>query len=190
MIESTIFAEILVAEAASRGIFVTHMKLQKLVYYCQGYHLASKGTPLITGTIRAWEHGPVCEEIYQQYRSYGKEPIAAPELWERPPGLDESIFMVIDYVLNKLGRIGAWQLRNNTHQEEPWLDHCCEGVHDNEVITHEELEKFFTKEISVNEQDNEFARIMDASEYTDDELIVMPSTIATAEQFNEWVESL
>ncbi|MEI8647444.1 hypothetical protein P4S73_04860 [Paraglaciecola sp. Hal342] len=81
------------------------------------------------------------------------------------------------------------QLRCNTHQEEPWMDHCCEGIHDNEVITHEELEKFFTKEISVNEQDNEFARIMDASEYTEDELLIMPSTITTAEQFNEWVES-
>ena len=39
---------------------ISHMKLQKLVYFCQGYSLALYGRPLFPEPIEAWTHGPVC----------------------------------------------------------------------------------------------------------------------------------
>ncbi|MDR1325091.1 MAG: DUF4065 domain-containing protein [Treponema sp.] len=40
------------------------MKLQRLVYYCQGAHLAFHGKPLFPEPIEAWECGPVCPPLY------------------------------------------------------------------------------------------------------------------------------
>jgi uncharacterized phage-associated protein len=44
---------------------VTHMKLQKLVYYCQGWHLAWDEKPLFDEPIEAWANGPVCPALYE-----------------------------------------------------------------------------------------------------------------------------
>jgi uncharacterized phage-associated protein len=34
-------------------------KLHKLLYYCQGHHLATFGLPLFDESISAWDMGPV-----------------------------------------------------------------------------------------------------------------------------------
>ena len=41
------------------------MKLQKLVYYCQGWSLAWDGRRLFPEKIRAWVHGPVVPELFE-----------------------------------------------------------------------------------------------------------------------------
>lgn len=52
---------------------LTHLKLQKLLYYAQGVFLAyTGGNSLFDENIMAWEHGPVVPEVYTQYKPYGK----------------------------------------------------------------------------------------------------------------------
>ena len=48
---------------------LTNLKLQKLVYYAQGIHLAIYGKPLFNEAIKAWEHGPVVPELYRKNNS-------------------------------------------------------------------------------------------------------------------------
>ena len=38
---------------------ITHLKLQKLLYYAQGVCLAITGNTLFNEEIQAWQHGPV-----------------------------------------------------------------------------------------------------------------------------------
>lgn len=38
--------------------FISNLKLQKLLYYEQGYHLAIFDTPLFDADIEAWMYGP------------------------------------------------------------------------------------------------------------------------------------
>ncbi|WP_340375862.1 type II toxin-antitoxin system antitoxin SocA domain-containing protein [Streptomyces sp. SS7] len=45
------------------------MKLQKLVYYCQAWHLAWEGRALFPEAIQAWASGPV-PEIYELHQGY------------------------------------------------------------------------------------------------------------------------
>ena len=54
---------------------VTQMKLQKLVYFAQGFNLALDRGALIKERFQAWEYGPVVPEIYAQYKIYGSNPI-------------------------------------------------------------------------------------------------------------------
>ncbi len=46
---------------ASEAFDVTPLKLQKLLYYCQGYALALTGKPLFPEPVEAWRYGPVVD---------------------------------------------------------------------------------------------------------------------------------
>ncbi|MGH2922383.1 MAG: Panacea domain-containing protein, partial [Gaiellaceae bacterium] len=43
-------------------------KLQKLLYYCQVWHLVWEGKPLFSERIEAWSNGPVVRDIYDAHR--------------------------------------------------------------------------------------------------------------------------
>lgn len=60
---------------ANRGDLMTHLRLQKLLYFAQGWHLARHGTPLFSDPIEAWQYGPVVPDVYQQYRKFGRQGI-------------------------------------------------------------------------------------------------------------------
>src|SRR5688500_10553579 len=44
------------------------MKLQKLVYYAQAWHLVWEDKPLFSERVEAWANGPVVPELYRQHR--------------------------------------------------------------------------------------------------------------------------
>ncbi len=48
---------------------MSHLKLQKLLYYCESYHLAYFETELFTENFQARSHGPVCTEIFHKYKT-------------------------------------------------------------------------------------------------------------------------
>ncbi|MBC6455939.1 MAG: DUF4065 domain-containing protein [Hormoscilla sp. SP5CHS1] len=62
----------------SAGDLISNLKLQKLVYYAQGFHLAIYVRPLFTEAIAAWTHGPVVPELYEYYQKYGNCAIPCP----------------------------------------------------------------------------------------------------------------
>jgi len=103
------------------GDLVSNLKLQKLVYYAQGFHLAVFDAPLFGEKVEAWMHGPVVPDVYHTYREYGSGSIPV------PTDFDPSVFSVdqID-LLNEVqqiyGQYSAWRLREMTHEEAPWKD--------------------------------------------------------------------
>jgi uncharacterized phage-associated protein len=52
----------------------TELKLQCMVYYAHGYHLAINREPLFTDTIEAWEVGPAIQSVYKLYRLIDRLP--------------------------------------------------------------------------------------------------------------------
>lgn len=44
---------------------ITHLKMQKLVYYAQGIHLCYTNKPLFDEEIQAWPHGPVAQNFIE-----------------------------------------------------------------------------------------------------------------------------
>ena len=60
------------------GDGISNLKLQKLVYYAQGFYSAMFDKPLFNNTISAWIHGPVVEDLYHDYKQYGSNPIPTP----------------------------------------------------------------------------------------------------------------
>ena len=58
----------LVQQDEDAGDLISNMKLQKLLYYAQGYFLAIANEPLFHERIYAWTHGPVVPKVYHKYK--------------------------------------------------------------------------------------------------------------------------
>jgi uncharacterized phage-associated protein len=87
-------------------------KLHKLLYYCQGHHLAHSGGPLFAETISAWDMGPVVGQLWRAERDVGEQPARAL--------LDESELNTIGYVISRYGGLTGLDLEHLTHAEDPW----------------------------------------------------------------------
>lgn len=127
---------------AEFGDNITNLKLQKLVYYAQGFHLAWHGTPLFLDPIEAWAHGPVVRQLYFQYQAFGANPIPTPEGFD-PGSIDEQTRELLEEVYGVYGQYSAWGLRNLTHEEPPWKDTPA-----NQVIPVEAMQRYFASTLT------------------------------------------
>lgn len=108
---------------------ITPMKMQKLVYFLHGWHLAITGKPVIDETFRAWQYGPVEENLYHMLKKYRgrpvtdylKQPVEGEERAYAVAHTEEMFHKVLDMVWRKYSKYTAIQLSAMTHQAgTPW----------------------------------------------------------------------
>lgn len=124
---------------------ISNLKLQKLVYYAQGFHLAMFDEPLFIETIEAWTHGPVCPVLYHAKKQHKNGAV------DPNPDFDASVFSkeqleLLDEIYEVYGQFSAWKLRNLTHEEAPWRDNIDSDS--NNVISHEDLKNYFHSQLN------------------------------------------
>lgn len=121
------------------GELLSNMKLQKLLYYEQGFHLAYFGTPLFDDDMEAWMYGPVVPSIYHKYEEFGKDAIHGDSnnviYFE-----DDQEERLFDEVFDLYSRYSAVYLSRMTHEEEPWKS---TGVGRGNIIEKSKLLTFF-----------------------------------------------
>jgi uncharacterized phage-associated protein len=127
------------------GDAVTNLKLQKLLYYMQGFHLAFFGAPLFNEAIEAWTYGPVVPVVFQEFKKYKKRAIN-PDNYHDELTLSEDQQRMFDMVYSEYNRFSAVTLMNMTHTEGPWKNHDI-----GDVIPNEELRAFFLTQIDREE---------------------------------------
>jgi uncharacterized phage-associated protein len=101
------------------GDNISNLKLQKLLYYAQGFHLAMQGKSLFTDSILAWKHGPVVRPIWLKYKPCGFNAIARPKKYD-PHDYAPEVREVLDAVYATYGQFTAKRLEQMTHEEPPW----------------------------------------------------------------------
>ena len=124
---------------------MTHMKLQKLVYYSQAWGLVWDDAPLFEQRIEAWANGPVCPELY--YAHQGEYMVGA-ERRGSSKALSRDQIETIDAVLDSYGDKPAHWLSDLTHRERPWLDArkgLESGVRSNRVITPAAMAEYYSE---------------------------------------------
>jgi uncharacterized phage-associated protein len=93
------------------------MKLQKLIYYAQAWHLARVGDRLFEARIEAWSQGPVIPEIEEKHRwrhTVTNWPTGdAKQLRPRERA-------TVAWVLDKYSHFSGESLSRITHLELPW----------------------------------------------------------------------
>jgi uncharacterized phage-associated protein len=131
------------------GDSISNLKIQKLLYYAQGFHLAFFDKPLFPEAIKAWAHGPVVPQVYHDYKEYGAGPILLTKV-----NLDDypaQIREFLDEVYSVYGQFTASKLRDLSHSEPPWKD-----TPQSETIPHETMRTFF-KTLLVNDDNTKAA---------------------------------
>ncbi len=149
-------AEEVVAMARARDVaaaVLTHtgplttMKLQKLLYYSQAWHLVFHHKPMFDEKIEAWPQGPVTPSIFaghrKQYQVTG---------W--PSGQADALTgaekKTLTWVMGKYAHYSAETLSRMTHMESLWR--VARGISgDNEKssqpIPHDQMRHFYARQI-------------------------------------------
>lgn len=98
---------------------MTAMKLQKLCYYAQAWHLVWEERSLFGDEIQAWANGPVAPALYRSHRGV----FHLTELPEgNPEALDPNEVGTIDAILGHYAPMSAHELSELSHRESPWAD--------------------------------------------------------------------
>ena len=119
------------------GDVITHLKLQKLLYYAQAYALTLLGQPLFAEPIVRWQHGPVVTAVYHEYKSVDSAPLL-PRKSQTAMQITSEQRNVLESVLAVYGRYEASALRNMTHRESPWM-----AAADGDAIPTSHIESYF-----------------------------------------------
>ncbi len=77
--------------------------------------------------IEAWRQGPVCYEIYYEYKNNGGNLIEAPKDFEPTSVFSQEQIEFLDEVYEVFGQFSAWKLINMTHDEPPWENNEFNG---------------------------------------------------------------
>lgn len=125
---------------------MTHLKLQKILYFCYEKYLKKTGAPLFKDEIYAWKYGPVVENVYHEFKTHGSgvipyeedddiiihtEEIAVTPSFMRILVSDhgEATISIILSVLKEYGKYSAGELVDLTHKKgTPWDKVYEEGL--------------------------------------------------------------
>lgn len=103
---------------------LSHLKIQKLLYYADGICLAINEDTLFDEKIYAWQHGPVVKEVYKELSINGRDEIPfnvnCINIIEEINSYDDLKEILLTTYDNYAGYT-AWQLREKTHVPgSPW----------------------------------------------------------------------
>jgi uncharacterized phage-associated protein len=117
------------------GREISPMKLHKLCYYSQAWHLAWYGILLFPEDFKKWDNGPVCEGLWNAkpvWFSISEDDIGEKYLSGQPLSLRET--RTIDQRLEDYGMFNGAQLSEIVHREDRWKNAKKEEVISNKAM--------------------------------------------------------
>lgn len=146
-------ANAFVQRAKENGLSLSPMKLQKLMYYAQAWHLKVLECPLLDDNFCRWKFGPVVPAVYHEFKDYGYRPITSMATTlardgdgysvhlPKIPSEDKAAWSLIDAVVKRYGHIDAQTLSEMTHRDgSAWAVGLADGQADGSVITHAQMQ--------------------------------------------------
>lgn len=130
---------------------ITHLKIQKLMFYCYGVALAFNYTSVFGGPIafEPWDHGPVNRDVWRALRQHraravprGQELRLDMNVRDAEVSYGSAVDSKLLCALRIYGSLDAWSLRCQTHTEAPWKDaHArrLERIDENAISAHFKL---------------------------------------------------
>ncbi|MGX1738558.1 Panacea domain-containing protein [Corynebacterium flavescens] len=94
------------------------MKLQKLLYFGQGWSLALLNRPLVDTVFQAWKWGPVSPDLY---RHHARKRVMGTVEGGSAKRVDGNNKIILDAVVKNYGALSGMQLGDLTHLPgTPW----------------------------------------------------------------------
>ena len=116
---------------------LTPLKLQKLLYLAQGWSFVWDDRPLFEAEFEAWQYGPVNNEVYLQFKKYGRGEI--PECEGNQLEGDKDSKDTLDAIWREYSGYSAFDLVGLTHAQEPWKN----AEYLRQIISTEDIKSYF-----------------------------------------------
>ncbi|HDY7656851.1 TPA: SocA family protein [Vibrio vulnificus] len=100
------------------GDVITHLKVQKLLYYAEAWTQLLLDRELFKEDMEAWAHGPVVRSVYNAFRGNSWDPLQATR---EAISIDSEVENVLLQVVESYGEASAKTLERMTHNDEPWI---------------------------------------------------------------------
>ncbi len=134
-----------------KGIPMTHLKLQKMLFFMCGFYFATHDDKLIDEDFEVWDYGPVIPDVYHKFKKFKHEYIT--NLYQDNDNnieiisrKDEKFYSIVEKYYDKYIVLGEWDMVYKTHDiGTPW----AEAKKNKETkIQHEDMRKTFKDEIA------------------------------------------
>ncbi|WP_433952867.1 Panacea domain-containing protein [Curtobacterium flaccumfaciens] len=126
------------------GKWLDSMRLQKLLYYVQSWHLAITDEPLFPEHFKAYINGPVVPQVWHERKDRATRRPAHQNL--AGIDVDELSSAIIDEVLAMYGSLTGDELSALTHTERPWVEARAgvpEGAPSSEPLSERSMARFY-----------------------------------------------
>ena len=135
--------------ANEHGRSLTHLEIQKLVYFAHARMLSLHKEPLISGAFQAWRYGPVVRQLYTALKDNGANQVREPIPAGPPPQFTRRARDIIAWSFNRYSHLSGIELSKLTHAPEaPWYQTLllmAETV-SSPVIPNELIEQYYLGE--------------------------------------------
>lgn len=140
VLDSILLAKYIINKLIDKGLSISHLKLQKLIYFINAWHLAYFDRPLIKDDFQAWVHGPVSKKVWNHFK---REAVLNDKLTQQEYtdcfecGMTADQRDLIDDVIEEYSGDSAYRLEKITHAEPMWItargdlpyyEHCYEKM--------------------------------------------------------------
>lgn len=146
-ITAQIVADWLVGFCQEHGDVITNMRLQRLLYFAQAWHLALEGSTLFPELMQAWPSGPVQPDVFARFSYNEHRPI---ESHRSAPRLPKAIVQHLNDVMRAYGTLNAFELELQAQRDLPWNEARI-GLSDENparpAISNQSMRKFYRKRL-------------------------------------------
>ncbi len=123
----------------SCGDLMTNLRLQKLLYFAQGWYLARYGKPLFRDDMEAWQYGPVVPAVYNEYAQYGRNGISDAQAISMDNFTDDEYALLLD-VAREYTQFATSTLVDISHKKgAPW-----DNTPYREIIPKADMREYFS----------------------------------------------
>ena len=137
MINAISLSDYVISRFENNGTPITNLKLQKVLYYVQGYFFKQFNRAAFSEDIYNWQYGPVVPVVYYEYNTNGSSPLASRSSYKNFP-IEECEKKLIDSIVAKCSGICTSTLVSMTHLEHPWKNSIS-----GDIISKKSIELFF-----------------------------------------------
>lgn len=126
------------------GDSITHLKLQKLVYYAQAWSLTLNSTALFEEDFEAWAHGPVVRSLYNRFSGNAWSELPTPS---SNIDLDDEVTELLMDISESYGQLSAKRLEDLSHSETPWITargNMPPEARSDAIISKDSISKYYT----------------------------------------------
>ena len=156
-----------------QGDLMTNLRLQKLLYFAQGWHIARTGKPLFDDEMRKWKLGPVVPSIYHAYKANGNSGIAYPIELAEDAFCEDEMKVLLD-VAREYSVFSTSKLVDMSHSSDgPWAH-----TYDDAIISKDSIKEYFLKQPPLRTFDDMLSKIETIKpSCIDDGIAVFPSDL-------------